>query len=120
MDGTALGGTLQSRKSLVPRKTFMASLRSMALALPQVREHDDADKSLSGRTSYAQGASAATRPGDSRTEGTKHEQLLEVSAEQITCSTQTQCYSVFCCRTPTDDTAQMICWLSSERGAAML
>ena len=74
----------------MPRKTFMANLRSMASALSQVREYDDADKSLSGRMSHAQGASAATRPGDSRTEGTKREQLLEVSAEQITCSTWTQ------------------------------
>ena len=109
MDGTALGGMLPSRKSLVPRKTFMASLRSMASALPQVREHNDADKSLSGKMSHAQGASAATRPGDSRAEGTKREQLLEVSAEQISCSTQTQYYSVFCCKTSTYDTAQMIC-----------
>ena len=114
MDGTALGGMLPSRKSLVPRKTFMASLRSMASALPQVREHDDADKSLSGRMSHAQGASAATRPGDSRTEGTKREQLLEVSTERLrvrvrSCSTRTRYYSVFCCKTPTCDTAQMIC-----------
>ena len=84
MDSMAPGSLLPSRKSLVPRKTFMANLRSMASALPQVREHGDADKALPGRMSYAQGASTAARPRDNGTGGTKREQLIEVSAGRIT------------------------------------
>ena len=88
MGGMEPGGMLPSRKSLVPRKTFMAELRSMASALPQVAEKSNADTLLPGRKSYAQGASTAARLGDSRIDGTKHEQLLEVSTGWITSLTR--------------------------------
>ena len=120
MDGVELGGALPSRKSLVPRKTFMTNLRSMASALPQVREHGDAEKSLMGRLSHAQGASTAARPGDSRTEGTKGEQLLEVSAGQIILLTHAQHHPVFHSKHPSYVIVQMIHWLNSESRAAML
>ena len=90
MGGMEPGGMLPSRKSLVPRKTLMATLRSMASALPQVTEQSDAETSLPGRISYAQGGIAAARLGDSRVGGNKRDQLLEVSTGQVVSLTWAQ------------------------------
>ena len=78
------GGMLPGRKSLVPRKTFMGNLRSLASALPQVAEDEDGGssmgKQLFGLKSYAPGSAVALSP--SRAGGpvqASSEQLVEVS-----------------------------------------
>ncbi len=75
---------LPGRKSLVPRKTFMGNLRSLASALPQVAEDGNGasglGRQLRGVRSYAPGSAAALSP--SRASGLPRdatEQLVEVS-----------------------------------------
>ena len=79
MEEREIGGMLP-RNSLVPRKTFMGNLRSLASALPQVAEDGMSDrglgKQLHGVRSYAPGSAAALSPTRDSSK-----QLVEVSSQ---------------------------------------
>ena len=78
---------LPNRKSLVPRKTFMGNLRSLASALPQLTEDSMNDssmgKQLHGVGSYAPGSAAAITQAGSPARDSS-EQLVEVSSQART------------------------------------
>ncbi len=86
-DVEAIGG-LPVRKSLMPRKTFLGSLRTMQSALPKVAEDDSGfGDRLSGVVEPhvpGSGASASLgRPGVARPTAANGEQLLEVRPQAV-------------------------------------
>ena len=88
---------LPSRKSLVPRKTFMSHLHSLASALPQVAEDggpaSGPKKQLHGAQSYAPGSAAALSPSRAGAPlRDSSEQLVEVSSQARALLLLSRCY----------------------------